>query len=138
MIKSGKKVKIHYTLTVQGEVVDTSEDKDPLEYVHGSGQIIVGLEAALEGMEPDQTKEVTVGPDDAYGPINPQAILEIPRDKLQHIEVEVGAILKAEDPDGKTVQGIVKEVKDETVIVDFNHPLAGKELHFTVKVLEVS
>lgn len=138
MIKSGKKVKIHYTLTVQGEIVDTSEDKDPLEYVHGSGQIIVGLEAALEGMAPNETKEVTVGPDDAYGPINPQAILEIPREKLHHIEIEVGAILKAEDPDGKTVQGIIKEIQEETVIVDFNHPLAGKELHFDVKVLEVS
>jgi len=138
MIKNGKKCKIHYTLTVYGEIVDSSENKEPLEYVHGSGQIITGLECALKGLKVGEMKQIMVGPDDAYGPINPQAILEVPREKLGHIEIEIGSVLKAEDPEGKTIQGMIKEIHDSSVTVDFNHPLAGKELNFEVKVIEIN
>ncbi len=138
VIESGKIVKIHYTLMVNGDVLETSQDSGPLEYEHGRGQIIPGLENALEGLSMGDSGQVDIGPDDAYGAINPELILEIPRDQVQDGLIEIGTVLRGKDAQGKTLQGIVREVNDEQVTVDFNHPLAGKELHFDFEVIEVS
>ena len=138
MIENGKTVKIHYTLSVDGDVVESSEESGPLEYEHGRGQIIPGLERALEGLSEGDNRQIDIGPDDAYGPINLQLILQIPRNQIQADEIEIGSILRGQDSGGKTIQGIVKDLNDEIVTVDFNHPLAGKELHFDIEVIEIS
>jgi FKBP-type peptidyl-prolyl cis-trans isomerase 2 len=138
MIKNGSKVKIHYKLIVDKQVIDSSKSNGPLQYEHGNNQIIPGLERALEGLKPGDTKQVHIGPDDAYGPIYPQAIIKIPRDKIKMDEVELGAQLKATDENGQLLRGVVKEIKDQLVIVDFNHPLAGKELLFEIEIVHVS
>lgn len=138
MIENGKKVKIDYTLYVDGEVFDTSKGSEPLEYMHGSGQIIPGLERSLDGLKPGDERKVHVGPDDAYGPIHPQAVIQVPREQIQDGNVEVGMILSARNADGQTMQGVVTEVNEESVTVDFNHPLAGKELYFEITIIEVS
>ena len=138
MIENGKKVKIEYTLFVGGEVFDTSKGGDPMEYTHGSGQIIPGLERALDGLKPGDEKKVHVGPDDAYGPIHPQAVIQVPREQIQDGSVEVGMMLTAKNDNGQTLQGIVTEVTESSVTVDFNHPLAGKELYFEITVIAVS
>ncbi len=138
MISNGKKVKIHYTLKVNKEVVDSSLEKDPLEYEQGSGQIIKGLEVALEGLKPGDKKEVFIGPDDAYGPFHQEAIIQVPKSQVNINPLEIGMILTSQTPEGQNVRGIVKELDDENVTVDFNHPLAGKELHFEVEVIEVA
>ena len=138
MIQKGKKVKLEYTLFVGGKVFDTSKGNEPLEYVHGSGQIIPGLEHSLEGLKPGDEKKLHVGPDDAYGPIQPQAILQVPREQIQDETVEVGMILSARNANGQTMQGIVTEVNESSVTVDFNHPLAGKELYFEIIVIDVN
>ena len=137
MIENGKRVKIDYTLYVGGEVFDTSKGGEPLEYVHGSGQIIPGLENSLTGLKPGDEKKIHVGPDDAYGPIHLQAIIQVPREQIQEGNVEVGMILSAKNANGQTMQGVVTEVTENSVTVDFNHPLAGKELYFEITIVEV-
>lgn len=138
MIEPGKSVKIHYTLTVEGQIIESSEQSGPLEYEHGKGQIIRGLENALEGLKEGDSGQVDIGPDDAYGPINPELIIDIPRSQIQDGYLEIGTILRGNDPQGKTIQGIVKDVNEDLVTVDFNHPLAGKELHFDFEVIEIA
>ncbi len=138
MIEDGKRVKIHYKLIVDGDIVESSEEAGPLEYEHGRGQIIPGLEHALDGLNEGDSRQVDIGPDDAYGPINLQLILEIPRKQIQAGEIEIGSVLRGKDSAGKTIQGLVKDLNDEIVTVDFNHPLAGKELHFDVEVIEIA
>lgn len=138
MIEPGKTIKIHYTLIVDGDVLESSQESGPLEYEHGRGQIIPGLENALEGLNEGDSGQVDIGPDDAYGPINPELIIEIPRNQIQDGFIEIGTVLRGKDQQGKTIQGIVREVNDEQIAVDFNHPLAGKELHFDFEVIEIS
>lgn len=138
MIQNGSRVKIDYTLYVNGEVFDSSRGGEPLEYIHGGGQIIPGLERALDGLKPGDEKKIHVGPDDAYGPIHPQAIIQVPREQIQDEAIEPGMILSARNADGQTMQGVVTEVSDGFVTVDFNHPLAGKELYFEITIVEVS
>jgi len=138
MIQDGKRVKIHYTLTVNGEIADSSRDREPLEYKHGSGEIIMGLEKALEGLKPGDQKEVLVAPDDGYGPINLQAIVEISREHIQSRDVQLGAVLSGKTQDGRPLRGVITAIGDDQVTVDFNHPLAGKELHFQIEIIEVT
>ena len=138
MIQNGSKVKIEYTLFVDGEVFDSSKGGEPLEYVHGSGQIIPGLERTLEGLKPGDQQKTHVGPDDAYGAIHPQAIMQVPRDQIPEGTVETGMILSARNAEGQNMQGVVIEVSEDAVTVDFNHPLAGKELYFEVTIMDVS
>lgn len=138
MITQGSKVKIHYTLRVDGQIVDSSTEGGPLEYQHGSGQIIPGLERALEGLAAGDSRQVHIGPEDAYGPIRLDAVLEIPREQLRNIEVQEGTVLSGRDESGKTVRGIVRKIGEDKVTVDFNHPFAGKELFFEIQIIEVS
>lgn len=138
MIERGKIVKIHYTLIVDGNVLESSQESGPLEYEHGRGQIIPGLENALAGLNEGDSNQVDIGPDDAYGPINLELIVQIPRNQVQEGFIEIGTLLRGKDSEGKTMQGIVREVTEDYVAVDFNHPLAGKELHFDFEVIEVS
>jgi len=138
-IQSGKEVSIHYTLKVNGEVVDSSKDKEPLTYVHGKGQIIPGLSKALEGMEAGDKKSVTVEPGDGYGEVNPKAYQEVPRTELpKEIEPKVGMTLQASSSDGRKQLIRISELKDSSVVVDMNHPLAGKTLDFDVEVVSVN
>lgn len=137
-VADGMKVKFDYTLTVGTEQVETTKGKEPLEYVHGTNMLIPGLEKQLTGMKAGDTKVVTVRSEDAYGPVRPEALREIEKTKLPpEITPEVGMVLEMQDPEGNAYPAIVKEVKDKTFILDFNHPLAGKELKFDVKVVGV-
>lgn len=138
MIENGKKVKIHYTLLVQGELVDTSKNGEPLEYQHGKGQIIPGLERSLEGLKKGDTRSVDIGPEDAYGILDPEAMIQIPKSEIGDEDLEVGMMLAGRNAMGETVKGIIKEIGFDSVTVDFNHPLAGKELHFDIEVIEIS
>ena len=128
MIKEGSSVKFDYTLYVEGEVADTSEGKEPLQYTHGTGMIIPGLEAQLDGLKAGDEKKVIVAPEDAYGVVNPQAIVEIPKSNLgEGLDPTVGMVLQMQTKDGQTLNGVVNEIKEEALVMNFNHPLAGKE-----------
>jgi FKBP-type peptidyl-prolyl cis-trans isomerase 2 len=137
-VSNGKEVSIEYTLTLDDkEVVDSNVGGEPLVLTHGSGQIISGLEKALEGMKVGDIKQVTVAPDDGYGPVNPEAVQEVKKEEVPPEALKVGSELQAKDPNGQVFNLTVVEVKDETVILDFNHPLAGQTLHFDVKILDI-
>jgi FKBP-type peptidyl-prolyl cis-trans isomerase SlyD len=108
-----------------------------MHYIHGQGQIIPGLEKELAGMAVGGEKKVTVKPEDGYGPINPQAFQEIPKVKLPADALKVGTMLMAQGPQGQGVPVRVHEIKENTVIMDFNHPLAGKTLSFDIKITDI-
>jgi len=138
MISDGKIVKFNYVLTVENQVVDSSQGKEPLQYTHGQKMIIPGLESKLAGLQAGDKKIVVVGPEDAYGVINQEAILEVPTDKLgANVEPQVGMMLQLTGPQGQPIPGKIIEVREASVIIDFNHPLAGKELQFEVEIIDV-
>jgi FKBP-type peptidyl-prolyl cis-trans isomerase SlyD len=138
VIQTGSDVAFDYTLTDEsGTVIDSSKGKQPMHYIHGQGQIIPGLEKELAGMAVGGEKKVTVKPEDGYGPINPQAFQEIPKEKLPADALKVGTMLMAQGPQGQGVPVRVHEIKENTVIMDFNHPLAGKTLSFDIKITDI-
>lgn len=138
MIADGKKVKIDYTLTVEGKIVDTSKGRQPLEYTQGQGMLIPGLEKELEGMKSGEAKQVTVAPADAYGEVSKDAFKEIPRSEFpSDLTPQAGQKLGMQTPQGQQIPVTVFEVTDDKIILDFNHPLAGKELNFDVTVVSV-
>lgn len=135
VIQAGAEVSFDYTLTDEGgKVIDSSKGKAPMNYTHGKGQIIPGLEKEMAGMVVGAEKKVTVKPEDGYGPVNPQSFHEVPKDKLPPEALKVGMVLTAQGPQGQAVPVRVHEIKEKTVIMDFNHPLAGKTLSFNVKI----
>jgi FKBP-type peptidyl-prolyl cis-trans isomerase SlyD len=137
-IHEGAVVSIEYTLTDDaGKMIDSNVGKDPLSYIHGAGQIVRGLERELNGLKVGDRKKVQVTPQDGYGPINEKAFQEIPREGIPPEAQKPGAMLMTKAPDGRAIPVRVHEVKEKTVVVDLNHPLAGKTLNFEVKVIDV-
>jgi FKBP-type peptidyl-prolyl cis-trans isomerase SlyD len=132
-VAKDKVVSIDYTLTVNGEVVDSSQDGGPLTYLHGHGNIVPGLERALTGLSVGESQHVEVGPEEGYGEWDEDGEQMLPREAFPE-EVEVGATYVAESEDGQPVTLTVVEVEDDGVRVDFNHPLAGETLDFDVTV----
>jgi FKBP-type peptidyl-prolyl cis-trans isomerase SlyD len=136
-VQDGAKVQLEYTLSDgAGTVLDTNKDKEPITYTQGSRQIIPGLEKALDGMRAGDEKKVTLEPAEAYGEVNPGAVAEVPREQLPPDPLQVGMQLIAEGQAGRRIVRI-KEIKENTVVLDLNHPLAGKTLSFDVKVIRV-
>lgn len=121
-----------------GKIVDQSEASDPLVYLHGYEEIVPGLENALEGKAAGDSLQVVVPPEEAYGEHDPDGMEEVPKADLPpHLTVEEGEVVVATDEEGDEVEFLIKEVKKDTVVVDFNHPMAGKTLHFDVTVKSV-
>ncbi|MFW6230569.1 MAG: FKBP-type peptidyl-prolyl cis-trans isomerase [Nanoarchaeota archaeon] len=142
-IKDGDKVKIEYTGKLDdGTVFDSSKHGDhshPLEFEVGKKMIIQGLEDEIKGMEKGQEKTVKITKDKAYGDRNEELSVKITKDKLpQDQEVKEGMMLMMQSPDGRQMPAVVKEVGDSDITIDLNHPLAGKDLTFEFKVVEVS
>lgn len=137
-ISNNKVVTIHYTGKLSdGSVFDSSEGKDALEFIFGTGMIIPGLEEGLEGLKATDKKTVEIGFEKAYGPVRDEARQEVPKTQLPaDVPLEVGMQLAAQGPHG-AMPVTVAEIKEETVVMDFNHPLAGKDLTFEVEVVEV-
>ena len=132
MIKEGSKAKFDYTLTVDGKVADTSAGRGPLEYTHGAGMIIPGLEKELLGMKVGDKKTVTVKPEEGYGLVLQEAIKRVPKEAISNAnELKVGDMVGASNG-GHTFRALVKEIVEKEITLDFNHPLAGKELVFDV------
>lgn len=132
-------VKFEYVLSLDdGEVIDSSKGQEPLAYLHGHGNIIPGLERQMEGMEVGEERDITVEPEEAYGPYIEGQDLLVPINEFPPgLSPEVGMGLLVETPDGHQVPYFVTEIADDVVRLDPNHPLAGQRLHFKVKVVEV-
>jgi len=138
-IEKGSKVNFDYTLTVDGEVVDSSDGRDPFTYTHGEGQIVPGLERNLEGLHAGDKKKVAVLPEEGYGVVDPNAFKDVPRSTLPaDVNLEPGMMLQAQNPNGNIFTVKIIEVKDDIVTIDFNHPLAGKMLNFQVKIVSIN
>ena len=136
-VSKGKKILLEYTLKLDNnEVVETNVGKDPLTYTQGAHQIVRGVETAVEGMTVGEAKQVIVTPADGYGVRDLTALHELPKQKVPE-DIKVGMKLSGTDSSGRILQPIVKEIKDHTVLLDFNHPLAGKTLYLDVKVIDV-
>jgi FKBP-type peptidyl-prolyl cis-trans isomerase SlyD len=132
-------VRIDYVLkNRKGDTLDKSDPGEPLTYLHGGGQIVPGLESALEGRAAGEKFDVTVAPKDGYGEREPEAIFPIAREKLpKGLEPKVGMELASQMPDGHVIRFTIVEVGPETVTADANHPLAGEELLFSIGVVDV-
>ena len=138
-IQDNMDVGLEYTLTVDGAVVDSTDGRGAFHYIHGKGQILPGLERALTGLHVGDQKEVVVGPEEGYGAMDPAAVVEVPKTQLPaDITPTVGIVLRGVNPEGKNFRASISEVKDQSVVLDLNHPLAGKTLTFNVKVAAVS
>ncbi|MGE0645456.1 MAG: peptidylprolyl isomerase [Nitrospira sp.] len=138
-ISNGKQVTLEYTLKLDDQsVVDTNVGGEPLKVTQGSHQLIPGVEKQLEGMAAGEKKQFTVAPAEGYGTVDAKAFQEVDKKMVPPDAVKVGAELQGKTADGRTVYPRISEVKNDTVVLDFNHPLAGKTLHFDVQVLDVA
>jgi FKBP-type peptidyl-prolyl cis-trans isomerase SlyD len=135
----GTIVTMDYTLRLDsGDVVDSSEGRDPLVFHFGRGQVIPGLERELTGLQSGDQKEIQVGPEDGYGTREAEAIHEIPLDRFpQNITPEVGMRLTVKGPQGEEMPFTIIAVSESNATLDFNHPLAGERLNFSVTVRDV-
>ncbi len=138
IIEKGKQISLDYTLTIEGKVIDSSEDRTPLKYTQGKGEIIPGLEKELEGLKVGDEKTVVVPPEEAYGLSDPNAFQEVPRSSLPpEIKPQAGMNIQAKDATGNVFPVEITEVKEDTVVINFNHPLAGKTLKFDIKIVSI-
>jgi FKBP-type peptidyl-prolyl cis-trans isomerase 2 len=138
-VKENNTVKVHYTGKLSdGQVFDSSKGKEPLEFTLGKGQLIPGFEKGLIDMTLNEKKTITVVKEEAYGAVNDDLKQEVKRSELpQDIKPEVGMGLISKSPDGQEMNLVVVEVKEETIVIDGNHPLAGKDLIFDLEVVEI-
>lgn len=138
VVSNGKHVSLEYTLKLDDKsVLESNVGREPMTYTHGAHEIVPGLEKALEGMAIGDKKRVEVKPADGYGDIDPKAFQEVKKSQIPENAWKVGTQLEAKSPDGESMFPRVAEVKRDTVVLDFNHPLAGKTLFFDVKILDI-
>ena len=137
--EAGKKVKVHYTGTFDdGEVFDSSKETDPLEFELGAGQVIPGFDQAVAGMEVGEVKNVRIPEADAYGAYNPEMVFTTDHSQFdENVTPQVGQQFQAETPDGQPLFLVVKEVSEEGIVMDANHPMAGKDLNFELELVEI-
>lgn len=131
---------MHYTLTDdQGQTIDTSAGREAMPYLHGANNIVPGLEKALDGLSAGETIQVSVPCEEGYGPVVPEAIQTIPVDAFSGIDEEIkpGMQFQANGPEGQIQVITIQEVREDGIVVDGNHPLAGQTLHFEVEITDV-
>ena len=142
-VEQNKMVGVDYKLTVDGQIADQSRPGQPLEFIFGTGMLLPKFEEAILGKEPGEKVAFTLSPKDGYGEVIAEAIVDLPKNtfmvdgKLAEDILFVGSQVPMSDNQGNRMMGIVKEVGDETVKMDFNHPMAGKTLNFDVEVISV-
>jgi FKBP-type peptidyl-prolyl cis-trans isomerase 2 len=139
-IKEGDTVSVHYTGTLTtGEVFDSSKNREPLTFTLGQGQLIAGFEKAVIGLSEGDSTTAKIPAKEAYGEVNPEMIVDVPKNQLPtEIEARVGLQLQLNQPNGQAIPVQITEVKEETITIDANHPLAGKDLNFDIKVIEIN
>ncbi|UCC14001.1 MAG: FKBP-type peptidyl-prolyl cis-trans isomerase [Gammaproteobacteria bacterium] len=138
VIEDGRSVSIEYTLRLEdGTVADTNVDGEPLVYTHGNGQLLPALEKELEGMALADTRSIEISVADGYGEVDPGLFREVPQEQVPEEARQVGQVLYAESPNGQPFQIKVHEIKDEVIVLDLNHPLAGEALIFDIRIVSI-
>ncbi|MFC1679522.1 peptidylprolyl isomerase [Elusimicrobiota bacterium] len=136
-IQNGSAVKMHYTLTVDGTVMDSSSGKEPLAFTQGSGQIIPGLDEQILGLNTGEKKKVTVSPEKGYGVTDPARVQKLPRASFSNVkDLKPGSVVRGQRGD-QVFQATIVEIGKTEVTLDFNHPLAGKTLNFEIEILDI-
>jgi len=138
-VKNGDKIKVHYHGRLNdGQTFDSSAGREPLEFEVGSGMVIRGFDEGVKGMSVGDKKTITIPFDQAYGPRNPEMVIEMPKERFpKDMELEVGMPLGMSDGQGQQFEVTVTEIKDESVMLDANHPLAGQDLIFDLELMEI-
>lgn len=137
-VSEGKEVSLEYTLWLDEKTaVDSNVGGEPLHYVVGSGGLVPGVEKALIGMHVGERKSVTVPPEEGYGERVKDAYQEVSKDQIPADAMEVGTVLTGEAPNGQKFTVTIDQIKDDTVVLDTNHPLAGKTIYFSLRVLDI-
>jgi FKBP-type peptidyl-prolyl cis-trans isomerase SlyD len=136
-IENNQIVSIEYSVKSGNEMVDSNVGGAPLTFMFGKNQVIPGLESRIKDMSISEKADHLVPAGEAYGEYNEEAKQELPKEQFAGIELSQGMMLYGQGEDGGTVQVLVSEIKEETVIIDFNHPLAGKDLMFSVTILNI-
>jgi peptidylprolyl isomerase len=138
-VKAGDVVKVHYTgKLTNGEQFDSSTGREPLEFTVGAGQMIKGFDAAMPGMKVGEKKTINILPEDAYGVKDEQAIIEFPKENIpKDMKPEVGMQLQLRNESGQPFPVTIAEIKDDVIVLDANHRLAGKELVFDIELIEI-
>ncbi|MBI4439611.1 peptidylprolyl isomerase [Candidatus Woesearchaeota archaeon] len=137
-LKKGSKVKVEYEGSLDdGTVFDSSDRHGPLEFEIGAGKVIGGFDRAVSDMKKGDRKEISLNPSEAYGEPMPQLIAKVPRDQLPKEEIREGMMLMVTLPDGRNMPAKIVQVSDGEATIDFNHPLAGKSLHFKLHLIEI-
>ncbi len=139
LVKEKDQVSVHYTGTLEnGEVFDSSKERDPLSFTVGAGQMIPGFDNAVKGMKLNEVKKVTIPAGEAYGEPRPELVQEVSKEQLpEGLEPHVGQQLASELSNGQQITVYVTDVKPEKIVVDANHPLAGKDLNFEIEVVKI-
>ena len=139
-VKEGDVVKVHYTgKLTSGEQFDSSVDREPLEFTVGAGQMIKGFDAALPGMSVGEKKTINIPADEGYGERSEEAIIPFPKENVPaDMKLEPGMTLTLSNQDGQPVPVVVTEIRDDVVILDANHFLAGQELIFDIELVEIA
>ena len=137
-VAQGRKVSFEYTVALEDKsIFDSNVGKEPMVYVHGSDAPDPLFAKHLVGLKADETKKFEVPPEEAYGALNPEKVIEIPKENIPEERWQTGARLQGQGPKGQPLYAQVVEVKDKTIVIDTNHPLAGQKLFFDVKILKV-
>ena len=137
-VQDDQVVTLHYTLIIDGEEIESTREGEPIRFIQGIGQIIPGLEEALYGMRSGEQKTVTIPPEDAYGEYDPDSIEVVKQEEFsEEIPLDVGTFLDLRDDEGDVLSAEIIDADEETVTLNFNHPLAGEELTFEVEVVDL-
>jgi FKBP-type peptidyl-prolyl cis-trans isomerase SlyD len=138
IVSKGAVISLDYTVRLSDDrIVDSTVGEQPLIYTHGQEEILRGLEAGLDGMKLGETRVIMVAPSEGYGESHPEGMFEVEKDRVPQEAQRIGARLEAKAPDGRSVYPHVAEIKADTIVLDLNHPLAGKTLYFEVTVLDI-
>jgi FKBP-type peptidyl-prolyl cis-trans isomerase 2 len=139
VVEEGKQVALEFSITLQdGTVYLSNTDHEPLTYKHGQKELLPALEEALSGLQVDDTKQITLTPDDAFGSVNPEAFVSVQPDTIPEEARKVDTILTTQDANGNTLNVRVHDIQDEQIIIDYNHPLAGKTVVFDLRVIGIA
>jgi len=138
VVEPGKHVTMVYRLTVNGQVIDQATYEKPFTYTQGEAPIVPGLEKELVGLHAGEHKHISLSPQEGYGEVNREAVIVIPSGQLPNENMAVGNLISVPYQDGRILTAVIRAIEDDTVVLDFNHPLAGQQLEFDVEILSIS
>ena len=138
VISDGTKVQLHYVMRVEGQIVDDSSEGEPMEFIYGKDDVLPGISKAVKGLKEGEKKKITLSPEQGFGYPQKERIQEVPKTEFEDQDFQVGSVYKIQIATGETLPAILSAVKEKTIVLDFNHPLAGYELELSLEIISVT